>query len=86
MQIIVTGAAGMIGSGVVRYLNDLGFSHLLLVDDLKMGEKWKNLVGKQFVDLISKHQLLSWLQGREGEIDAIVHSAGSIVVPNSVCA
>ena len=36
--IIVTGAAGMIGSGVVRHLNDLGHTQLLLVDDLKTGE------------------------------------------------
>lgn len=72
-MIIVTGAAGMIGSGVVRHLNDLGHRHLLLVDDLKAGDKWKNLVGKQFAQLISKHALLPWLSGREGEIDAIIH-------------
>ncbi len=71
--IVVTGASGMIGSGVVRHLNDLGHTELLLVDDLKTGEKWKNLVGKQFADLISKHALLNWLQGRESEIDAIIH-------------
>ncbi|MDE3045169.1 MAG: ADP-glyceromanno-heptose 6-epimerase [Verrucomicrobiota bacterium] len=71
--IVVTGAAGMIGSGVVRYLNDCGTSDLLLVDDLKSGEKWKNLLGKSFVDLISKHQLHAWLQGRQDEVGAIVH-------------
>ncbi len=70
---IVTGAAGMIGSGVVRYLNDLGNQDLLLVDDLKNGEKWKNLIGKQFVDVISRHSLFEWLQGREDEVDAIIH-------------
>jgi ADP-L-glycero-D-manno-heptose 6-epimerase len=72
-KIIITGAAGMIGSGVVRHLNDLGRTDLLLVDDLKSGEKWKNLVGKQFIDIISKHALLDWLQGKEDEVDAIVH-------------
>src|SRR5579872_4213502 len=71
--IIVTGASGMIGSGIVRHLNDLGHTELLLVDDLKCGEKWKNLLGKQFTDLISKHALMDWLQGRESEIDAIIH-------------
>jgi ADP-L-glycero-D-manno-heptose 6-epimerase len=71
--IVITGAAGMIGSGVVRYLNDRGHTHLLLVDDLKKGDKWKNLVGKQFVDLISRHQIFNWLQGKDNEIDAFIH-------------
>lgn len=71
--IVVTGAAGMIGSGVVRYLNDRGHQNLLLVDDLKNGEKWKNLVGKQFVDLISRHQILDWLQGKESEVESFIH-------------
>lgn len=73
MRIVVTGAGGMIGSGVVRYLNDQGYKDLILVDDLKRGEKWKNLVGKAFVDLLSKHQIHDWLKGRENEVDAIVH-------------
>lgn len=72
-QIVVTGAAGMIGSGVVRHLNDLGYQNLILVDDLKCSDKWKNLVGKQFVDLISRHKIFEWLEGRESEVDAIVH-------------
>lgn len=72
-MILVTGAAGMIGSGVVRYLNDQGHSNLLLVDDLKQTEKWKNLVGKQFVDLISRHKIFEWLKGRENEIDSVIH-------------
>lgn len=71
--IVVTGASGMIGSGVVRHLNDLGHRNLLLVDDLKCGEKWKNLLGKQFSDLISKHALFDWLKTREAEIGAIIH-------------
>jgi ADP-L-glycero-D-manno-heptose 6-epimerase len=72
-QIVITGAAGMIGSGVVRYLNDLGYKNLILVDDLKESEKWKNLVGKQFNHWISKTTLFQWLEGKESEIDAIIH-------------
>jgi len=71
--IVITGAAGFIGSGVVRHLNDKGFSNLLLVDDVKKSEKWKNLVQKKFADFISKHQLFSWLEGRESEIGAFIH-------------
>lgn len=72
-MIVITGAAGMIGSALVRYLNDLGRSDLLLVDDLKKGDKWKNLVGKQFAHILSKHALLPWLQEKGETVSAIVH-------------
>ncbi len=72
-MIVVTGAAGLIGSCLVKYLNEQNYFHLLLVDDLKNGEKWKNLVGKKFEALISKEDLFRFLQGREEEISAIIH-------------
>ncbi len=72
-NILITGAAGMIGSGVVRHLNDLGYSRLILVDDLGCGDKWKNLLGKNFIDVISPTILFDYLKGREGEIDAYIH-------------
>lgn len=71
--IVITGAAGFIGSGIVRHLNDQGIDQLLLVDDLKEGDKWKNLIGKSFQDLISKHALFDWLQGHIEEVQAIIH-------------
>ena len=46
---------------------------IIVVDDLGKSEKWKNLVGKQFVDLISKHALFDWLKGRESAIQAFLH-------------
>jgi ADP-L-glycero-D-manno-heptose 6-epimerase len=71
--IIVTGAAGMIGSGVVRHLNDLGKTNLLLVDNLEHSDKWKNLVGKQFEAMLPIDQLFHWLQGKESQVEAIIH-------------
>ena len=71
--IVVTGACGFIGSCVVKHLNEKGFSNILLVDDLRSGEKWKNLVGKKYADLISKHHLFDWLKGGESEIEAFIH-------------
>ncbi|NGX42410.1 MAG: ADP-L-glycero-D-manno-heptose-6-epimerase [Chlamydiae bacterium] len=71
--IIVTGAAGFIGSGVLRHLNDKGTSNLVVVDDLGTTEKWKNLVGKSFSDIINIQQFFSWLEGKESIINAIIH-------------
>lgn len=71
--VVVTGAAGMIGSSIVRYLNDRGFSNLLLVDDFKQSDKWKNLVGKRFREFISRYAIFDYLKGKETEIDAVIH-------------
>ena len=71
--IVITGAAGFIGSGVVRYLNDKGFNNLLLVDDLEQGAKWKNLIGKKYYDFIGINELFPWLVGREKDIEAFIH-------------
>jgi len=71
--IVITGAAGFIGSGIVRYLNDKGYTNLLLVDDLKKSQKWKNLHQKRFVDFISRHELFQFLEGRERDIEAFIH-------------
>lgn len=71
--IVLTGGAGFIGSGVLRYLNDKGINNIVVVDHLGHTEKWKNLVGKQFVDVIDKSQCFDWLEGREDTIEAFIH-------------
>lgn len=72
-MIIVTGAAGMIGSAVVRHLNDLGHKNLILVDQLDTTDKWKNLIGKQFLRIVAPKEIFSFVQGREKEISAWIH-------------
>jgi ADP-L-glycero-D-manno-heptose 6-epimerase len=71
--IIVTGGCGFIGSGVVRHLNDKGMNNILIVDELDQTEKWKNLVGKKFVDIIDKSRLFQWLEGRQDVVEAFIH-------------
>jgi ADP-L-glycero-D-manno-heptose 6-epimerase len=71
--IVITGASGFIGSCCVKYLNEKGFNNLLLVDDIKKTEKWKNLVNKKCVDFISRNELFQWLQGKERDIEAFIH-------------
>lgn len=73
--IIITGAAGFIGSCLIRHLNDRGYTNLILVDDLGSDEKWQNLVGKQFRNILPINDLFPWLQvsGRQNEVKAIFH-------------
>ena len=71
--IIITGAAGFIGSAVVKHLNDKGFSNLILVDNIETSSKWKNLLGKRFLDFLSIEDLIPWLEGRGKDIEAFIH-------------
>lgn len=71
--IVVTGGAGFIGSAVIRYLNNKGMNNIIVVDDLGKSEKWKNLVGKKFFDILDKRQLFQWLEGRQDEVEAFIH-------------
>lgn len=71
--IVITGAAGMIGSSVIRHLNDCGYENLILVDSLDGPDKWKNLLGKRFLQLLPIDGLFDFLNGREKEIDAFIH-------------
>ncbi len=71
--IIITGALGFIGSGVVQYLNQKGYKNLILVDDIETTDKWKNVVGKDFFEIVSRYEIFHFLQGREKEIEAIIH-------------
>ncbi|MDP1881047.1 MAG: ADP-glyceromanno-heptose 6-epimerase [Parachlamydiaceae bacterium] len=71
--IVITGGAGFIGSCFVRYLNDLGINNILIVDEFRQNEKWKNLVGKKFFDIIPKQELFQWLEGKDSEVEAFIH-------------
>lgn len=72
-KIIVTGSAGFIGSGIVRYLNDKSYENLVLVDILDHPDKKENLKNKNYHQLLSISELIPWLKGREQEIGAIIH-------------
>src|SRR5580700_5239132 len=71
--IVLTGGAGFIGSGMLRYLNDQGFTNVVIVDDLGTGEKWQNLIGKSFAEIVLIQDLFNWLDGREEDIQGFIH-------------
>ncbi len=74
---VVTGAAGFIGRNTVAELNRRGQTNLLLVDELGTDEKWKNLLGLHYDDLIAPGEFLKRIEGASPtalpEIDGIVH-------------
>lgn len=76
-MIILTGGAGFIGSALLRGLNDRGQYDVVVVDHLGESEKWKNLVGKRYLDYLHKDQFLEQLLGGafgEGkEVQAVIH-------------
>jgi len=72
-SIIVTGAAGFIGSCMVQFLNDKGYNNLVLVDDFGYEEKKSNWQSKKYRYVIERTDLFGWLQQFDGKIDAVIH-------------
>jgi ADP-L-glycero-D-manno-heptose 6-epimerase len=72
-MIVVTGAAGFIGSCLVSQLNRLGICDLVLVDDFSNLEKNKNLEGKKYHQKIDRSNFFSWLTQEKPEIHFVYH-------------
>lgn len=70
VMIILTGGAGFIGSNVLSVLNQKGYTDILVVDAFDESDKWKNLVGKAFSEIIDQSQLFAWLNK---DVQAIIH-------------
>jgi len=75
MYIVVTGAAGFIGSNLVKALSDRGEHEVLAVDDLKQGDKFVNLVDSDIADYLDKDDFLRELANGafDGALAAISH-------------
>ena len=75
MYTIVTGAAGFIGSNIVKALNERGVTKIIAVDNLTKADKFRNLIDCEIVDYIDKNDFIDRIQAGhfDGEIDAIFH-------------
>ncbi len=72
-MIVVTGAAGFIGSCLVSKLNQSGFNNLIIVDDFTKLEKKQNLEGKNFQEKVERGVFESWLEINSDKVDFIFH-------------
>ena len=81
--ILVTGGAGYIGSHAVLALRDAGFAAVVL-DDLSTGRRWLVPDGVALIKGDVGDQALLGRVMAEHRVDAVMHFAGSIVVPESV--
>jgi len=75
MYYVVTGAAGFIGSNLVRALNERGEDNIIAVDNLTRADKFKNLAGCEIADFIDKRDFVARLTAGEfeGAVEAVLH-------------
>ena len=74
MKIVVTGAAGFIGSNIVKGLNQRGITDIIAVDDLRDGDKFRNLADLQIADYIDHTVFYEAFAKREfGKVEAVFH-------------
>lgn len=72
-MIIVTGAAGFIGSGLISRLNQDGFKSIIAVDDFSKIEKAENLEGKTIQEKVERAELFNWLDKNNRDVEFIFH-------------
>jgi ADP-L-glycero-D-manno-heptose 6-epimerase len=74
MKIVVTGAAGFIGSNIIAGLNARGISNIIAVDELTQGDKFHNLADLQIADYVDADDFyLNYAKGMYGQVEAVFH-------------
>jgi ADP-L-glycero-D-manno-heptose 6-epimerase len=74
MKLVVTGAAGMVGANLLRGLNANGIDHIIAVDDLTHGAKYRNLRDARIADYFDRGEFYArFARGDFGAIDAVLH-------------
>ena len=74
MKIVVTGAAGFIGSNIVKGLNARGIDNIIAVDDLSDGDKFRNLADLSIADYVDASDFYpQFVDGAYGHVEAVFH-------------
>lgn len=72
-MIIITGAAGFIGSVVAGELNQKGYNDLILVDDFSKKEKERNYIDLKYKSLVDRNVFFDWFKENHEEVTFVVH-------------
>jgi ADP-L-glycero-D-manno-heptose 6-epimerase len=72
-MIVVTGAAGFIGSCMISRLNADNFNYIIAVDDFSNPEKNKNLEGKKIQERVDRKNFFNWLETNYSLVEFIIH-------------
>ncbi|MBO0936773.1 ADP-glyceromanno-heptose 6-epimerase [Fibrella sp. HMF5335] len=72
-MIIVTGAAGFIGSCLIQKLNQENFNYIIAVDDFSNPDKKPNLDGKHIQEYVDREQFFDWLDANYQEVEFLFH-------------
>lgn len=72
-MIIVTGAAGFIGSCMVAKLNEMGCDDVVMVDDFTKELKRRNWIDKRYVEKVQRDDFFKWADEHVEHIDFIIH-------------
>ena len=72
-MIVVTGAAGFIGSNIVAGLNERGYRDVVLVDDFTVAKKQQNYRDQTFSEQVPRDELESWLEEHHRFVQVVIH-------------
>lgn len=94
-MLVITGGGGFIGSVLAAALNQAGHTDLVIVDRFGSGEKWRNIAKRDFAEIVPVHELLPWLDGAAGRVEAVFHlganssttatDADAVIASNLTC-
>ena len=75
MYTVVTGAAGFVGSNIVKALNERGVTKIIAIDNLTKADKFRNLIDCEIADYQDKHDFIARIQAGhfDGDIEAVFH-------------
>ena len=72
-NIIISGAAGFIGSCLVGFLNEMGFENLILVDEFENEEKELNLLHKKYTVRVERENFFEWISKEKPVVNFVFH-------------